>query len=184
MLAFAITTSMTLALGIFTIVRASHSKQELSRIESVWAPGSYAIGEMRAQFGDLRIYETSQVSEATSAEAVKQYEQRIVAGKAKINELVKQYLRSFADGEDAALFKPVSAALSDYFVIHDQLHAALLAGDAEAAQTISVTESRAKRVALKPQQPDVDHRLGLGGAVLGRKRAGVGDQPFGHPAHW
>jgi hypothetical protein len=59
MLAFAITTSMTLALGIFTIVRASHSKQELSRIESVWAPGSYAIGEMRAQFGDLRIYETS-----------------------------------------------------------------------------------------------------------------------------
>ncbi|PZP70652.1 MAG: hypothetical protein DI592_22285 [Stenotrophomonas maltophilia] len=79
MLAFAITTSMTLALGIFTIVRASHSKQELSRIESVWAPGSYAIGEMRAQFGDLRIYETSQVSEATSAEAVKQYEQRIVA---------------------------------------------------------------------------------------------------------
>lgn len=88
MLAFAITTSMTLALGIFTIVRASHSKQELSRIESVWAPGSYAIGEMRAQFGDLRIYETSQVSEATSAEAVKQYEQRIVAGKAKINELV------------------------------------------------------------------------------------------------
>ena len=148
MLAFAITTSMTLALGIFTIVRASHSKQELSRIESVWAPGSYAIGEMRAQFGDLRIYETSQVSEATSAEAVKQYEQRIVAGKAKINELVKQYLRSFADGEDAALFKPVSAALSDYFVIHDQLHAALLAGDAEAAQTISVTESRAKRVAL------------------------------------
>ncbi|MBK0024673.1 MCP four helix bundle domain-containing protein [Stenotrophomonas sp. S48] len=148
MLAFAITTSMTLALGIFTIVRASHSKQELSRIESVWAPGSYAIGEMRAQFGDLRIYETSQVSEATSPEAVKQYEQRIVAGKAKINELVKQYERSFADGEDAALFKPVSAALSDYFVIHDRLHAALLAGDAEAAQTISVTESRAKRVAL------------------------------------
>lgn len=38
--------------------------------------------------------------------------------------------------------------MSDYFVIHDQLHAALLAGDAEAAQTISVTESRAKRVAL------------------------------------
>lgn len=31
MLAFAITTSMTLALGIFTIVRASHSKQELSK---------------------------------------------------------------------------------------------------------------------------------------------------------
>ncbi|WP_312309143.1 MCP four helix bundle domain-containing protein [Stenotrophomonas indicatrix] len=90
MLAFALTTSTTLALGIFTIVRASHSKHELSRIESVWAPGSYAIGEMRAQFGDLRIYETSQVSEASSPEAVKQYEQRIVAGKAKINELVKQ----------------------------------------------------------------------------------------------
>ncbi|QHB71793.1 methyl-accepting chemotaxis protein [Stenotrophomonas sp. 364] len=147
-LAFAITTAMTLVLGAFTLVRAAYSKQELSRIETVWAPGNYAIGEMRAQLGDLRIFEISQVNEIGSPEAVAQYEKRIAASKEKIDQLVLQYRGSFANSEDEALFKPVTQALAEYYSIHDQLKEALTAGNAEEAQRISTTESRAKRVAL------------------------------------
>jgi methyl-accepting chemotaxis protein len=148
MLAFAVTTAMTLALGVFTIVRASQSKQELARIESVWAPGSYAIGEMRGELGDLRIYEISEVNEISSVDAVAAYEQRIEASKARIKELVSTYERSFSGSEDEALFKPVAKTLNEYFAIHDTLRAAVQAGNAEEASRISVTESRVKRIAL------------------------------------
>jgi len=148
MLAFAVTTAMTLALGVFTVIRASQSKQELSRIAKVWAPGNYAIGEMRAQLGDLRIYEISQVNEIASPQVVSEYEGRIKVSKAKIDELVLQYQASFANKEDEALFNPVMQSLAEYFAMHDTLRDAVVAGDVEEAKRISNTESRAKRVAL------------------------------------
>ncbi|MET0289554.1 MAG: MCP four helix bundle domain-containing protein, partial [Pseudoxanthomonas sp.] len=144
-LAFSLVVAMTIGLGIFTIVRVNESKDQLGRIENNWVPAVSALGELRADLGELRTYELAQIARYQDPKAVADYVTRMEKMRKEVAEDQSAYEKTITAGEEAKLYEGVKQVLASYLDANQRLDKAVQAGDVAMAQQVSDDESRPLR---------------------------------------
>ena len=149
-LAFSITTLMTLALGIFALLRLDAANAQLKDLSENWMPSVQHLGEMRSQLGEYRTYEISQLYSQDDPAKVADYNKRMADTEALIADAEKAYNDISIDStpEELALYAKVKQTRAAYFQAHEKLKQAVAAGDFEGGRQISSTESRDGRRAM------------------------------------
>ena len=149
-LAFSITTLMTLALGIFALVRLEAANAQLKDLSGNWMPSVQHLGEIRSQLGEYRTYEISQLYSQDDPAKVADYNKRMADTEALIADAEKAYNDISTDStpEELALYAKVKQTRAAYFQAHEKLKQAVAAGDFEGGRQVSSTESREGRRAL------------------------------------
>jgi len=152
-LAFSVTTLMTLALGVFALLRLGAGNTQLQELSEDWMPSVQHLGEMRSQLGEYRTYEISQLYSQDDPAKVADYDKRMADTQKQIAEQEKAYLAVSDDAEadERAIYEKAKKAREAYFAAHDKMADAVHAGDFEAARAISSTDSRDARRALFAQ---------------------------------
>ena len=145
--AFTLTTAMTLALGVFALVRLSEAHAQLLDISSNWMPSVQSLGEMRAQLGEYRTYEQAQLGKKGDAEAIADYDKRMADTHRQIMDAKKQYdaIDAASSPEEVVLEEKIESGLKTYFGAHQRIAAAIAADDFDMARQISGSDSRVAR---------------------------------------
>ncbi|MDG2526491.1 methyl-accepting chemotaxis protein [Stenotrophomonas sp. HITSZ_GD] len=146
-LAFSVTTVMTLALGAFALQQLGHGNDQLVELSEDWMPSVQHLGEMRAQLGEYRTYEISQLYSQDDPEKIADYDKRMVEGEAAIAKEEKGYADAStdADPDEVAIYGKVKQARDAYFTAHKKVADAVHAGDFDTARAISSSDSREAR---------------------------------------
>ncbi|UYB50542.1 methyl-accepting chemotaxis protein [Xanthomonas sp. AM6] len=143
--AFALTTLLTVVLGVFTYSRTTLAMTELRRIEVDWVPATQALAEVRAQLGEFRTYELAQIARAGDPEAVADYFKRMQKVRTEVakNQVIIE--RVMQQKQQAQMYAGVKEKLDAYLSSNSQMGDALRAGDVAGAQAISDKQSRPQR---------------------------------------
>ncbi|WDS36813.1 methyl-accepting chemotaxis protein [Pseudoxanthomonas sp.] len=143
LLAFTITTLMTLALGFFSLARMNASNRQLSEISSNWMPSVQHLSSMHATLGEYRIFELSQLDEEGHPEKVAEYAKRLADARAQVEKDEADYrkLSINSSAEETALYEKMRQALTAYFATHDRIAAAIAAGDFATGRQVSYSTS-------------------------------------------
>ncbi len=142
---FALTTLMTVALGVFALVRLNGANAQLGAMASNDIPSVEHLGEVRSLLGEFRTYELAQLSMLDQPDKVADYNKRMdTTAKAARDELAA-YAALPAGEEEKKLYAPVAADLDAYFAANTDMRAAIAAGDGMLAQQISDDRSRPAR---------------------------------------
>ncbi len=125
---------MTLALGIFALLRLSAGNDQLSDLSNNWMPSVQHLGEMRSQLGEYRTYEISQLYSQDDPAKVADYDKRMADTEKVIAAEEKAYTDASTEStaEEQALYAKVKATREAYFAAHEKLKQAVQAGDFEA----------------------------------------------------
>ena len=142
---FALTTLMTVALGVFALVRLIGANAQLAGMASNDIPSVEHLGEVRSLLGEFRTYELAQLSMLDQPDKVADYNTRMdTTAKAARDELAG-YAALPAGEEEKKLYGHVAADLDAYFAANTDMRAAIAAGDGVLAQQISDDRSRPAR---------------------------------------
>ncbi len=142
---FALTTLMTIALGVFALVRLNGANAQLASMASNDIPSVEHLGEVRSLLGEFRTYELAQLSMLDQPDKVADYNKRMdTTAKAARDELAA-YAALPAGDEEKKLYGHVAADLDAYFAANTDMRAAIAAGDGVLAQQISDDRSRPAR---------------------------------------
>ncbi|WNH51904.1 methyl-accepting chemotaxis protein [Stenotrophomonas oahuensis] len=142
---FALTTLMTVALGVFALVRLNGANAQLAGMASNDIPSVEHLGEVRSLLGEFRTYELAQLSMLDQPDKVADYNKRMdTTAKAARDELAA-YAELPAGEEEKKLYGHVAADLDAYFAANTDMRAAIAAGDGVLAQQISDDRSRPAR---------------------------------------
>ncbi len=142
---FALTTLMTIALGVFALVRLNGANGQLAAMASNDIPSVEHLGEVRSLLGEFRTYELAQLSMLDQPDKVADYNKRMdTTAKAARDELAG-YAALPAGEEEKKLYAHVAADLDAYFTANTDMRAAIAAGDGVLAQQISDERSRPAR---------------------------------------
>jgi methyl-accepting chemotaxis protein len=142
---FALTTLMTIALGVFALVRLNSVNAELAEMASNDIPSVQHLGEVRAQLGEFRTFELAQLTMLDQADKVADYNKRMDATAKTVRDELAAYAALPAGDQEKALYKKVAADLDGYFAANGELRAAVATGDGALAQQISDDKSRPAR---------------------------------------
>jgi len=145
---FALTTLMTLALGIFALVRLGEANEQLRAMSTNDIPSVQHLGEIRAQLGEFRTYEMAQLTVLDKPESVADYDKRMEATGKVVHEEMAAYAALPAEPKERELYEVVAARNADYFKANAAIKQAIAAGDNAGAQQISDEQSRPGRRAL------------------------------------
>ncbi|WP_369932736.1 methyl-accepting chemotaxis protein [Xanthomonas tesorieronis] len=143
--AFALTTLLTLILGVFTYSRTTMSMAELRRIESDWVPATQALAEVRAQLGEFRTYELAQIARANDPDAMADYFKRMQKVRTEVAKNQAVIERVMLEKTQKQMYAGVKEKLDAYLQTNTLMGDALRAGDVAAAQVISDKQSRPLR---------------------------------------
>ncbi|UKE75258.1 methyl-accepting chemotaxis protein [Xanthomonas graminis] len=146
--AFAMTTLLTLVLGVFTYSRTTLAMAELKRIELDWVPATQALAEVRAQLGEFRTYELAQIARADDPHAMADYFKRMQKARTEVARNQAIIERVMLEQTQRQMYAGVREKLDAYLQRNSAMGDALRAGDVDAAQAISDTQSRPLRRAL------------------------------------
>ncbi len=146
-LAFSVTVVLTLLLGILSLWRLSVANTQMVDVNTNWMPAVQHLGEMRAQLGEYRTYEQSQLTKRGQPEELADYDKKLAETRKLIDEEEAAYasIPVETSAEEEALYEKVKAARAAYFGAHDRIAAAVAADDFETATAISSDESRKLR---------------------------------------
>ncbi|QNH12818.1 methyl-accepting chemotaxis protein [Xanthomonas sp. SI] len=143
--AFALTSLLTVILGVFTYSRTTLAMSELKRIELDWVPATQALAEVRAQLGEFRTYELAQIARANDPEAMADYFKRMQKVRAEVAKNQAIIERVMLEKTQRQMYAGVKEKLDAYLQTNTLMGDALRAGDVAAAQTISDKQSRPLR---------------------------------------
>ncbi|MEB1527921.1 methyl-accepting chemotaxis protein [Xanthomonas sp. WHRI 7945] len=143
--AFALTTLLTVVLGVFTYSRTTLAMTELRRIEADWVPATQALAEVRAQLGEFRTYELAQIARAGDPEAVADYFKRMQKVRTEVAKNQAIIERVMQEKQQAQMYAGVKEKLDGYLHSNSLMGDALRAGDVVGAQAISDKQSRPQR---------------------------------------
>ncbi|WP_081047333.1 methyl-accepting chemotaxis protein, partial [Xanthomonas translucens] len=146
--AFAMTTLLTLVVGVFTYSRTTLAMAELKRIELDWVPATQALAEVRAQLGEFRTYELAQIARADDPEAMADYFNRMQKARTEVAKNQAIIERVMLEQTQRQMYAGVRKKLDAYLQSNTAMGDALRSGDVAAAQAISDTQSRPLRRAL------------------------------------
>ncbi len=142
---FALTTLMTIALGVFALVRLNSVNAELAEMASNDIPSVQHLGEVRAQLGEFRTFELAQLTMLDQADKVADYNKRMDATAKAVRDELQAYAALPAGDQEKALYKKVAADLEVYFGANAEMRSAVAAADGVLAQQISDEKSRPAR---------------------------------------
>ncbi|WP_367345840.1 methyl-accepting chemotaxis protein [Stenotrophomonas bentonitica] len=142
---FALTTLMTIGLGVFALLRLNGANAELAEMSSNDIPSVQHLGEVRAQLGEFRTFELAQLSMLDQPDKVADYNTRMDATAKTVRDELNAYAALPAGDQEKALYRKVAADLEVYFAANAEMRAAGAAGDAVLAQQISDEKSRPAR---------------------------------------
>ncbi|MCW4455173.1 methyl-accepting chemotaxis protein [Flavobacterium sp. MXW15] len=153
LLAFAITSLLTLLLGFFSLWRMALSDTQMDQVNENWMPAVQHLGEMRVQLGEFRAYEQAQLNFQGNAEELADYDKRLASTRALVEASEKAYddIESDYTPEEQALYDKVKDLRTAYFEAHDRIAGSIAVDDFETARTISSTDSRQLRRELFEQ---------------------------------
>ncbi len=143
--AFTLTSLMTIALGVFALLRLGQANDKLQAVSREDMPSVQYMGEIRAQMGEFRTFEMAQLTRLDEPEAVLDYDKRMADSASIVREQQKLYEALPSEAAEKALYAAVTEKLESYFDAQKEIGAALDAGDAVAAQAISDDKSRPRR---------------------------------------
>jgi methyl-accepting chemotaxis protein len=142
---FALTTLMTIALGVFALVRLNSVNAELAQMASNDIPSVQHLGEVRAQLGEFRTFELAQLSMLDQADKVADYNKRMDATAKTVRDELAAYAALPAGEKEKGLYQKVATDLDAYFAANAEMRAAVAAADGALAQQISDEKSRPAR---------------------------------------
>ena len=142
---FALTTLMTIALGVFALVRLNSVNAELAEMASNDIPSVQHLGEVRAQLGEFRTFELAQLTMLDQADKVADYNKRMDTTAKAVRDELQAYAALPAGDQEKALYKKVAADLEVYFAANAEMRTAVAAADGVLAQQISDEKSRPAR---------------------------------------
>ncbi len=142
---FALTTLMTIALGVFALVRLNGANAQLAGMASNDIPSVEHLGEVRSLLGEFRTYELAQLSMLDQPDKVADYNKRMDTTAQGVRDELKAYAVLPAGEEEKKLYGHVAADLDAYFAANTDMRAAIAAGDGVLAQQISDDRSRPAR---------------------------------------
>ena len=145
---FALTTVMTVGLGVFALLRLNGVNAELAEMASNDIPSVQHLGEVRAQLGEFRTFELAQLTMLDQADKVADYNKRMDATAKIVRDELKAYAALPAGEEEKALYRKVAADLEVYFAANAEMRTAIAAADGVLAQQISDDKSRPARRAM------------------------------------
>ena len=145
---FALTTVMTVGLGVFALLRLNGVNAELAEMASNDIPSVQHLGEVRAQLGEFRTFELAQLTMLDQADKVADYNKRMDATAKIVRDELKAYAALPAGEEEKALYRKVAADLEVYFAANAEMRTAVAAADGVLAQQISDEKSRPARRAM------------------------------------
>ncbi|NYF19236.1 methyl-accepting chemotaxis protein [Xanthomonas sp. JAI131] len=143
--AFALTTLLTVILGVFTYSRTTLAMSELKRIELDWVPATQALAEVRAQLGEFRTYELAQIARADDPEAMADYFKRMQKVRTEVAKNQAIIERVMLEKTQRQMYAGVKEKLDAYLQANTLMGDAMRGGDVAAAQTISDKQSRPLR---------------------------------------
>ncbi len=142
---FALTTLMTIGLGVFALLRLNSANAELAEMAGNDIPSVQHLGEVRAQLGEFRTFELAQLSMLDQADKVADYNKRMDATAKTVRDELQAYAVLPAGAEEKALYRKVAADLEVYFAANAEMRTAVAAADGVLAQQISDEKSRPAR---------------------------------------
>ncbi len=145
---FALTTVMTIGLGVFALLRLNGVNAELAEMASNDIPSVQHLGEVRAQLGEFRTFELAQLTMLDQADKVADYNKRMDATARIVRDELNAYAALPAGDEEKALYRKVAADLEVYFAANAEMRTAIAAADGVLAQQISDEKSRPARRAM------------------------------------
>ncbi|WP_145477752.1 methyl-accepting chemotaxis protein [Stenotrophomonas rhizophila] len=145
---FALTTVMTIGLGVFALLRLNGVNAELAEMASNDIPSVQHLGEVRAQLGEFRTFELAQLTMLDQADKVADYNKRMDATAKIVRDELNAYAALPAGEEEKALYRKVAADLEVYFAANAEMRTAIAAADGVLAQQISDEKSRPARRAM------------------------------------
>ena len=145
---FALTTVMTIGLGVFALLRLNGVNAELAEMASNDIPSVQHLGEVRAQLGEFRTFELAQLTMLDQADKVADYNKRMDATAKIVRDELNAYAALPAGDEEKALYRKVAADLEVYFAANAEMRTAIAAADGVLAQQISDEKSRPARRAM------------------------------------
>ncbi|KRG39427.1 chemotaxis protein [Stenotrophomonas pictorum JCM 9942] len=148
--AFTVTTLMTIALGVLSLMRLSALNTQLEAIRDNWMPAVEHLGEMRASLGEFRTFELARIARRNDPQEADRFIAQLASARSVIENAEKAYdaIPSESSTNERAIYDRVIAARVAYFAAHERLAAALDERDHDAAELISTTESNPARYAL------------------------------------
>ncbi|MES5814986.1 methyl-accepting chemotaxis protein [Pseudoxanthomonas sp. Soil82] len=146
-LAFVATTAMTVALGLFSLLRLNTAHDQIKQTSSNWMPAVVHLGEMLSLLNEYRTYELAQLGRQGNAEELADYDKRLATTRASIEAAEAEYnaIEAESKADELALYDKVKAARAAYFSSHDNIAQAIAADDFATATAISEDASRAAR---------------------------------------
>ncbi|UNK57373.1 methyl-accepting chemotaxis protein [Pseudoxanthomonas daejeonensis] len=146
-LAFTATTVMTVALGLFALLRLGTANDQIRESNNNWMPAVVHLGEMLSLLNEYRTYELAQLGKQGLAEEITDYNKRLADTRANIEAAEAAYnaIPSASDADELALYEAVKEARAGYFASHDNIAAAIAIDDFVAAEDVSSGESRKMR---------------------------------------
>ena len=142
--AFTVTVILTVLLGALSLWRLSVANAQMLAVNENWMPAVQHLGEMRAQLGEYRTYEQSQLTKQGQPEEIADYEKKLVDTRKLINaeEAAYNAIPTESSAKEKAIYEKVKKARAAYFEAHDRISTAVAADDFETAKAISTNESR------------------------------------------
>ncbi|MBB6066008.1 methyl-accepting chemotaxis protein, partial [Pseudoxanthomonas broegbernensis] len=146
-LAFAATTLMTVALGLFALLRLGEANQQIRETSANWMPAVVELGQMLSLLNEYRTYELAQQGKQGLPEEIADYNERIADTRAQIEAAEAAYnaIGARSSTDELAIYARVKAARTGYFASHEDIAAAIAADDFVAAEAVSSGPSRALR---------------------------------------
>ncbi len=143
--AFTLTSLMTIALGVFALLQLRALNTQLQNVSGHDVPAMQYTGEIRAQLGEFRTFEMAQLTRLDEPDAILDYDKRMADSKAIVQAQQALYEALPLTADERTLYADVTEKLAAYFGAHDEIAAALAAGDPVAAQAVSDDKSRPMR---------------------------------------
>ncbi|HEY1142186.1 MAG TPA: methyl-accepting chemotaxis protein [Lysobacter sp.] len=143
--AFAVVIGLAAMLGGYSIVQLHERNVQVTDINRNWVPSVRHLLGMRAELGEYRTYEISQLQYQGNAEQLESYLKRMDDSKRKMDVALDAYRKLISTDAERKRFDVVLGHLKTYFAAHDKMMAAVSANDFVEASRVSADESRPAR---------------------------------------
>jgi len=143
--AFTVVIALAVMLGGYSITQLHARNVQITDINRNWVPSVRHLLGLRAELGEYRTYEISQLQYQNDAAQLESYATRMKESKAKMDAALDAYRGLVSSDAERKRFDVVLEDLNAYTASHDKMMVAVAANDFVEASRISADESRPAR---------------------------------------
>ena len=178
-LAFASVLTLTVCVGVFSIVKLAEVNRTANELSSRWMPSMRVIQDIKSQIARVRTREFQYIISTEQADMDK-YDKVIANDLVELGKMQAEYVQLLATPEEKELYAGFLAMWERYMAEDAKIRAAVRANDDVAAKALIRGESNKLIVALRGQ---VDKLVALYGAG-GMQAAQDGERLYTSARSW